>query len=87
LNQLAYGDLLNIAVWVKNNGGQGSFNRSQHEFIAVLRVGDGAHADYRTAAVDCYGRDCSLLTDTFQSAPIACIIAGSETFYIPTASR
>jgi DNA modification methylase len=38
-----YGEVLNIAVWVKTNGGQGSFYRSQHEFIAVLRVGEERH--------------------------------------------
>jgi DNA modification methylase len=38
-----YGDAINIAVWVKSNAGQGSFYRSQHEFIGVFRVGQGAH--------------------------------------------
>jgi DNA modification methylase len=38
-----YGELLNLAVWVKNNAGQGSFYRSQHELIAIFRVGDAAH--------------------------------------------
>ena len=35
-----YGATLNLAVWVKSNAGQGSFYRSQHELIAVFRVGD-----------------------------------------------
>ena len=38
-----YGDMLNVVVWVKSNGGQGSFYRSQHEFIVVFRVGEGPH--------------------------------------------
>jgi DNA modification methylase len=38
-----YGDILNIVVWVKSNAGQGSFYRSQHEFIGVFRVGDKAN--------------------------------------------
>jgi DNA modification methylase len=38
-----YGATLNIVVWVKTNGGQGSFYRSRHEFIVVFRVGDAAH--------------------------------------------
>jgi DNA modification methylase len=38
-----YGDMLNIVVWVKSNGGQGSFYRSQHELIVVCRVGDSPH--------------------------------------------
>src|SRR5262245_8210772 len=38
-----YGSLLNIAVWVKSNAGQGSFYRSQHEFIGIFRVGNAPH--------------------------------------------
>lgn len=38
-----YGDVLNIVTWVKSNAGQGSFYRSQHEFIGVFRVGKTAH--------------------------------------------
>jgi DNA modification methylase len=38
-----YGDVLNIVVWVKSNGGQGSFYRSQHEFVVVFRVGEQPH--------------------------------------------
>ena len=38
-----YGDTLNIVTWVKSNAGQGSFYRSQHEFIGVFRVGKTAH--------------------------------------------
>jgi DNA modification methylase len=38
-----YGDTINIAVWVKSNAGQGSFYRSQHEFIGVFRVGKAPH--------------------------------------------
>jgi DNA modification methylase len=38
-----YGETLNIAAWVKSNAGQGSFYRSQHELIAVFRVGQQAH--------------------------------------------
>ena len=35
--------LINICVWVKTNGGMGSFYRSQHEMVAVFRVGKGPH--------------------------------------------
>src|SRR5262245_4456892 len=38
-----YGDILNLAVWVKSNAGQGSFYRSQHELVGVFRVGEEAH--------------------------------------------
>jgi DNA modification methylase len=38
-----YGDTINIVVWVKSNAGQGSFYRSQHEFIGVFRVGKAPH--------------------------------------------
>jgi DNA modification methylase len=39
----AYNEMLNLAVWVKSNAGQGSFYRSQHELIGVFRVGDKPH--------------------------------------------
>src|SRR5437764_3726588 len=35
--------MLNLAVWVKSNAGQGSFYRSQHELVGVFRVGGGPH--------------------------------------------
>jgi DNA modification methylase len=38
-----YGDMLNLAVWVKSNAGQGSFYRSQHELVGIFRVGAQAH--------------------------------------------
>jgi DNA modification methylase len=41
--QKIYGEMLNLAVWVKNNAGQGSFYRSQHELVAIFRVGDAPH--------------------------------------------
>jgi DNA modification methylase len=41
--RLAYGETLNIVVWVKTNGGQGAFYRSRHEFIVVFRVGKAPH--------------------------------------------
>ncbi|GAB5504387.1 DNA modification methylase [Pyruvatibacter sp.] len=34
-------DLLNICVWTKPNGGMGSLYRSQHELVAVFKVGSG----------------------------------------------
>jgi DNA modification methylase len=40
---IVYGQILNLAVWVKSNAGQGSFYRSQHELIGVFRVGEEAH--------------------------------------------
>jgi DNA modification methylase len=38
-----YAELLNLCVWVKDNGGMGSFYRSQHELIAVFRNGKKRH--------------------------------------------
>ena len=38
-----YGALVNVAVWVKSNAGQGSFYRSQHELVGVFQVGKGGH--------------------------------------------
>jgi DNA modification methylase len=41
--EATYGEMLNLAVWVKSNAGQGSFYRSQHELIGIFRVGDAPH--------------------------------------------
>jgi len=38
-----YPQMLNLIAWVKSNGGQGSFYRSQHEMIAVYRCGNEGH--------------------------------------------
>jgi DNA modification methylase len=38
-----YDALINIAVWVKSNAGQGSFYRSQHELVCVFRAGKEQH--------------------------------------------
>lgn len=38
-----YTELKNICVWVKTNAGQGSFYRSQHEFVAVFKNGSAPH--------------------------------------------
>jgi DNA modification methylase len=38
-----YEKLLNLCVWVKDNGGMGSFYRSQHELVFVFRNGKGPH--------------------------------------------
>jgi DNA modification methylase len=35
--------LLNVCVWVKSNGGMGSFYRSRHELVFVFRNGKQAH--------------------------------------------
>ncbi|MGE3993120.1 site-specific DNA-methyltransferase [Pseudorhodoplanes sp.] len=35
--------LFNLCVWVKPNGGMGSFYRSRHEFIFVFKNGDAPH--------------------------------------------
>ena len=39
----AYSELKNLIVWVKTNAGQGTFYRSQHEFILVFKNGDAPH--------------------------------------------
>jgi DNA modification methylase len=52
-----YGGLINLCVWVKDNGGMGSLYRSRHELVLVFRVGAephlndvqlGRHGRYRT---------------------------------------
>jgi DNA modification methylase len=40
---LFFSELKNICVWVKSNGGQGSFYRSQHEMICVFKQGTSTH--------------------------------------------
>jgi hypothetical protein len=40
-----YRDMLNLVVWDKKTGGQGSLYRSQHELIGVFRVGETAHVN------------------------------------------
>jgi DNA modification methylase len=41
--KIAYSELKNLAVWVKNAPGMGSFYRSQHELIAIFKSGPGPH--------------------------------------------
>lgn len=36
-------ELLNVCVWVKTNGGMGSFYRSKYELVFVFRNGGGPH--------------------------------------------
>jgi len=38
-----YDELKNICVWVKSNAGQGSFYRSNHEFVFVYKHGEAPH--------------------------------------------
>lgn len=38
-----YDEFLNLCVWVKDNGGMGSFYRSRHELVLVFRKGNGPH--------------------------------------------
>ncbi len=41
--QGAYDELKNLIVWVKDNGGMGTFYRSRHELIFVFKKGKAAH--------------------------------------------
>jgi hypothetical protein len=41
--KLNYSQLLNVCVWVKTNGGMGSFYRSQHELVFVFKNGEASH--------------------------------------------
>jgi DNA modification methylase len=38
-----YSELKNLIVWVKDNGGMGTFYRSRHELIFAFKVGDAPH--------------------------------------------
>jgi DNA modification methylase len=37
--------LMNIAVWIKPNGGMGSFYRNQHEMVAIFKHGTAPHVN------------------------------------------
>lgn len=52
-----FNEQINLCVWCKNNGGMGSFYRSQHELISIYKLGTkphinnielGKHGRYRT---------------------------------------
>ena len=40
-----YGELKNLCVWNKTNGGMGSLYRSKHELVAVFKAGRGPHVN------------------------------------------
>lgn len=46
LGKELFAKLMNIAVWVKPNGGMGSFYRSQHEMIAIFKHGSAPHVNH-----------------------------------------
>jgi hypothetical protein len=50
-----YDTLLNLCVWAKNNGGMGSFYRSQHELVFVFRNGKEQHRN--NVQLGQYGRN------------------------------
>ena len=54
-SRAAYGVMLNLIVWVKTNAGQGSFYRSRHALIGVLRVGTAPHLN--TVELGRHGRN------------------------------
>ena len=41
----AYSELKNLIVWVKDNGGMGTFYRSRYEMIYAYKVGTAAHVN------------------------------------------
>jgi DNA modification methylase len=40
-----YSELKNVIVWVKDNGGMGTFYRSRHEFIFAFKYGSAPHTN------------------------------------------
>lgn len=42
---VCYGEPMNLCVWVKNNGGMGSFYRSRHELIFLFKKGEAPHCN------------------------------------------
>lgn len=62
--ETVYDELKNLIVWVKDNGGMGSFYRSRHELIFPFKKGTvshinsfelGQHGRYRTNVWQCRG--------------------------------
>jgi DNA modification methylase len=51
----SYGAPINMAVWVKTNGGMGSLYRSQHELIYVFKNGTAPHVN--NVELGRYGRN------------------------------
>ncbi len=43
--RLIYAEFKNLCVWVKNNGGMGTFYRSRHELVLVFKNGSAAHTN------------------------------------------
>ena len=41
----AFSELKNVAVWAKDRAGMGTFYRSQHEFVCVVKKGTAAHTN------------------------------------------
>jgi len=50
-----YTELKNLCVWVKDNGGMGSFYRSQHELVFVFKNGTAPHCN--NVQLGKYGRN------------------------------
>ena len=50
-----YDSLLNLCIWVKDNGGMGSLYRSRHELVFVFRNGKGSHRN--NVQLGKYGRN------------------------------
>jgi DNA modification methylase len=50
-----YDTLLNVCVWVKDNGGMGSFYRSRHELVFVFKNGKSRHRN--NVQLGKYGRN------------------------------
>jgi DNA modification methylase len=51
----AYDELKNLCVWVKSNGGMGSFYRSRHELVFVFKHGRASHRN--NVQLGQYGRN------------------------------
>ncbi|MCO6384924.1 DNA methyltransferase [Oceanicola sp. 502str15] len=51
----AFGQMLNLCVWAKTNGGMGSLYRSQHELVFVFRKGRASHRN--NVQLGRYGRN------------------------------
>jgi DNA modification methylase len=68
-----YDSLLNLCIWVKDNGGMGSLYRSQHELIFVFKHGKGPHRN--NVQLGKYGRN---RTNVWQYPGVNTLSRGGE---------
>ena len=82
-----FAELKNLIVWVKDNGGMGTFYRSRHELIFAFKVGTAAHVN--TFELGQHGRWRLASGDVGAGGVAACALAlvAATPFPRPVGSR